>query len=235
MTRLPKTLLLLFAVCNLSLRSTNAVCSTCDNLISVPAGYTEVTYTETPEELQNPNRGFLKLNSAKSSSYRPLKVSSLERYRSEDGITMHWRQFVLDEFVSSDITKEFLDNIRSDLETIRNARFTTVTRILYVKEMPENGEAPYGDATKEWMLRHIEQLSPIFSEYEDVIDVVQAGFIGVWGEWYYTTHFGDPHHRDYDNPDNIDGYTPQQWQDRKEVLFALIDSVPSSMLVTLHF
>ena len=45
----------------------------------------------------------------------------------------------------------------------------------------QDGEAPYGDATKEWMLRHIEQLSPIFSEYEDVIDVVQAGFIGVWG------------------------------------------------------
>ena len=43
----------------------------------------------------------------------------------------------LDEFVSSDITQEFLDNIRSDLETIRNAKFTTVTRILYVKEMPE--------------------------------------------------------------------------------------------------
>ena len=55
------------------------------------------------------------------------------------------------------------------------------------------------------------------------------------GEWYYTTHFGDPHHRDYDDPHNIDGYTPQQWQDRKEVLFALIDSVPSSMLVTFYF
>ena len=50
---------------------------------------------------------------------------------------MHWRRFVLDEFVSSDITQEFLDNIRSDLETIRNAKFTTVTRILYVKEMPD--------------------------------------------------------------------------------------------------
>ena len=45
----------------------------------------------------------------------------------------------------------------------------------------QDGSAPYGDATKEWMLRHIEQLSPIFSEFEDVIDVVQAGFIGVWG------------------------------------------------------
>ena len=45
-------------------------------------------------------------------------------------------------------------------------------------------KAPYGDATKEWMLKHIAQLKPIFTEYEDVIDVVQAGFIGVWGECF---------------------------------------------------
>ena len=45
-------------------------------------------------------------------------------------------------------------------------------------------EAPYGDATKSWMLRHISQLSPIFYEYEDVLDVVQAGFIGIWGNYY---------------------------------------------------
>ena len=49
---------------------------------------------------------------------------------------MHWRQFVLDEFVSSDITQEFLDNIRSDLETIRSVKFTTVMRIMYTKQMP---------------------------------------------------------------------------------------------------
>ena len=55
------------------------------------------------------------------------------------------------------------------------------------------------------------------------------------GEWYYTTDFGDPNNRDYDNPDNIDGYTPQQWQDRGEVLFTLMESVPSSMLVNLYF
>ena len=50
---------------------------------------------------------------------------------------MHWRQFVLDEFVSSDITQEFLDNIRSDLDTIRSAKFTTITRIMYTNRMPD--------------------------------------------------------------------------------------------------
>ena len=50
---------------------------------------------------------------------------------------MHWRQFVLDDFVSSDITQEFLDNIRSDLDTIRSAKFTTITRIMYTNRMPD--------------------------------------------------------------------------------------------------
>ena len=31
------------------------------------------------------------------------------------------------------------------------------------------------------MIDHIDQLTSIFSDYEDVIDVVQAGLIGVWG------------------------------------------------------
>ena len=43
-------------------------------------------------------------------------------------------------------------------------------------------EAPYGDASKAWILTHISQLRPIFFEYEDIIDVVQAGFIGIWGK-----------------------------------------------------
>ena len=64
-------------------------------------------------------------------------MSSLERYREESGITVHWRQFVLDEFVSSDITEDFLSKIRADLDTIRTAKFTAVMRIMYTKYMPE--------------------------------------------------------------------------------------------------
>ena len=43
-------------------------------------------------------------------------------------------------------------------------------------------EAPYGDATKEVMLRHNEQLRPFFENNHDIIDVLQAGMIGTWGE-----------------------------------------------------
>lgn len=51
------------------------------------------------------------------------------------------------------------------------------------------------------------------------------------GEWYYTTDFGGPETRDYDNSNNIDGLTPAIWQARRDVLAALLGSMPSSMLV----
>ena len=46
----------------------------------------------------------------------------------------------------------------------------------------QDGQSPYGDATKDQILTHIDQLAPIFRDYDDVIDVVQVGFIGVWGK-----------------------------------------------------
>jgi len=44
------------------------------------------------------------------------------------------------------------------------------------------------DASLEIVLKHIKQLEPIYNEYEDVISVIQAGFIGAWGEWHSSSH-----------------------------------------------
>ena len=56
-----------------------------------------------------------------------------------------------------------------------------------------------------------------FQDHEDVISVVQAGFIGVWGEWYYTTHFGNP---------NNGGPNDHDWANRIKVVNALLTAVP---------
>jgi len=50
----------------------------------------------------------------------------------------------------------------------------------------------------------------------------------VSGDWYYTTYFGPPEDRVFQSP-NIDGLTPQQWQDRKDVLTAHLDNLPETM------
>jgi len=53
----------------------------------------------------------------------------------------------------------------------------------------------------------------------------RSDHITVVGEWYYTTHFGDP------TADGFDGLTAANWQDRKDLVSALLDAIPSSMLV----
>lgn len=42
--------------------------------------------------------------------------------------------------------------------------------------------------TLEDVLRHMEQLKPFLAQNTDVIQVVQAGFIGAWGEWHSSFH-----------------------------------------------
>ena len=51
---------------------------------------------------------------------------------------------------------------------------------------------PYGDAPKNIVLNHIAQLKPLLQDNADVIACMQMGFIGTWGENYYSDYFGDP-------------------------------------------
>lgn len=57
-----------------------------------------------------------------------------------------------------------------------------------------------------------------------MIAAVQQGFIGAWGEGYYTDYFGDPSQP----PHQI---SASNWADRTEVLNALLAAVPASRQV----
>src|SRR5699024_7204160 len=67
------------------------------------------------------------------------------------------------------------------------------------------------DASEARVLAHIAQLEPLLRAHEDVIALVQAGFIGAWGEWHTSTHGLD------DDPDA-----------RRAILEALLDALPTS-------
>ena len=58
------------------------------------------------------------------------------------------------------------------------------------------------------------RLRLILQEYSDVIYTMEAGFVGVWGEWYYTTYFKQ-------NPT-----VTADFADRRRVLDALLDALP---------
>ena len=83
-----------------------------------------------------------------------------------------------------------------DFDTVRAVGLKAIIRFAYANQ---SLVPPYGDADKARVLEHLVQLQPVLQNNVDVIDVVEAGFIGNWGEWFYIDYFvADPN-----NPANI--------------------------------
>lgn len=183
------------------------------------AQHQEVFYEIDSANFPNPERGIYHHKEAQSSGYTPLSLSELSSYR-ERGVTLVMRVFYLRDFVHSDISREYLENVNRDFETARNAGVKLLVRFAYVKQM----FAPHGDATPARVLAHIKQLTPVLRRNSDVTALVQAGFIGAWGEWYYTDHFSE-----------VTGFNNEQnWADRKAVVEALLEAIPQNRTVQLR-
>lgn len=145
-----------------------------------------ITYQEDKSDFCNPERG----------SYNPLEyhfkdgeipeLYSLERLASarKQNCTLHYLGVYLCDYLESDIPEEALEVLRQHFELERRAGTKVILRHAY----SWNNKWPVQEPELKWIKRHIEQLSPIWNEYKDVIYVFQAGFIGVYGEWHTLTN-----------------------------------------------
>ena len=176
-----------------------------------------VTYTASSAVISNPERGFYKYSSAHSDSYSVLNQTTLNNYRLNNNITLLYRYFYLEAFTTAPISASYLANMQTDFDRVRNAGMKIIIRFAYSDD--ENAEPR--DAKKATMLSHINQLKPILIANSDVISVVQAGFIGTWGEWYYTSQseFGGSGY-------NGGSTTSANMNHRKDILTAILAAVP---------
>ncbi len=181
-----------------------------------------ITYTPSSAVISNPERGFYKFTSAKSTSYQLLNQTTLTNYRLNNNITLLYREFRLEDFKTTAISQSFLDNMQTDFNRIRNAGLKCIIRFTY-----SNSEsASPRDASKATILAHLLQLQPYLQANVDVISVMQAGFIGVWGEWYYTSQaeFGGEGY-------NGSSLTTANINNRRDVVNAMLNALPSSRMV----
>lgn len=203
-----------------------------------------VTYTESTEDFTNPDRGFYTYSETKASSYTPLSLNTLlanqaNGYTSDEANytvkpSLVFRYFVLDDFYQgTDITPTFLNKLQADFDIARQAGVRLIIRFTYnINPDTSCGESacpPYFDANKNTILNHIAQLKPYLQANPDVIATVQMGFIGVWGEQYYSSYFGDTS----DNAD--DRYSNQNWIDRNAVLASVLDATPNNRMVQVRY
>jgi len=184
-----------------------------------------ITYQNSNEIIANPERGFHKFTETTSSSYSLLNSTSLSGYRNGvDKITVIYRGFYLESFINSSISQSYLDKMQQDFNTMRNSGIKSTIRFGYYTT---SQTGPY-QPTKSQILQHIQQLAPVINANKDVILSVQVGFIGRWGEYYYTnsTEFGNG---DYTQ------YTQTQWNNRKEIVDACLNNFDSSIFIQLRY
>ena len=173
-----------------------------------------VTYTSDNTNFANPERGWYKYTKSNSiGTYSFLSQSSLTTMRTTENITLILRIYDLGAFKTTPISQTFLNNIQTDFNTLRASGVKCVLRFRY-------SETDNIDATKAVLLNHIEQLKTITVPSQDVIHVVEAGFIGQYGEWYYTSNYGD---RGVLSTQNI--------ADRKEIGLKIMELAPNRLIL----
>ncbi|SFD09175.1 protein of unknown function [Chitinophaga sp. CF118] len=213
-----------------------------DNKIALKA--TAITYTESTADFPNPERGFYRYSETSVDNYDPLDAATLTGYRTGQSVsgttysvisTLVFRYFILDGYNGKALPAAFLNNITKDCATARTAGVKLIPRFTYTVTATAGSCSeeficsPYGDAPKSIVLNHISQLKPVLQANADVIACVQLGFIGTWGENYYTDYFGDASSNGqgqlYDN----------NWTDRAAILSAMLGALPTDRMVQVRY
>ncbi|WP_276381426.1 DUF4832 domain-containing protein [Flavobacterium sp. H4147] len=144
------------------------------------SGDEKVTYTVSNEVFTNPERGFMhtwQVNSEGSA----MTAASLNNLKKEN-VSLILRLYYLEKFKTSALSQTQLDLIKTDFTRLRESGLKCVLRFAYTDA--QDGT----DASVAVISGHLDQLKPILEDNKDVIAFVQAGFVGAWGEWYYTTN-----------------------------------------------
>jgi hypothetical protein len=156
-------------------------------------------------DVMNPERGFY--------DWLDLVGGSDFSFIRNQGFTVGYCGVRLDSYRNSALPSSLLTSLGNGFARARAAGIKVLLRFQY------NGS--FGsDAPKNIILQHIGQLKPVLQANADVIAVMQAGFIGAWGEWHSSTN-------------GLDNTT-----DRRDILLAVLDALPATRMVqvrTPHF
>ncbi len=198
---------------------------------------TTINYGVSNADFPNPERGFYYPT---NSNDGPLNAATIANWRNEYTpwlasydvhSTLMFRYFMLTDFVSSPISAAYLTSMGNDFNAVRQGGAKIILRFSYTNTVDSGCGSPpcspYGDASKAQVLAHIAQLAPVLQANSDVIAAVQVGFFGIWGENYYTDHFGDA--------SAVGSLSATNWSDRNEVVQALLDALPDERMIQIRY
>ena len=191
--------------------------------IVLTAQATNVTYTADDNTIfTNPERGFIIMLEGHLTEKKPYcikgKESSLDAHASGDKGTIILAHYYLDNYkTTATIPSKVLNAFDEDMAVLRSKGMKAIIRFSYV-DRDENETAI--DASWSIVQQHINQYKSHWQANADVIFCFQAGIVGAWGEWYYTSNYGNK--VDYMN------------SSRKQVVDALLAAVPADRCIQLR-
>jgi len=168
------------------------------------------------KNIPNPNRGFYTTEITRLSNFKPLTKSHLQKLL-DQGRTVLYRAYCLDTLKKSpNISSDFKDKLQDDFDLVESYGMQLIIRIYYSYTKDES------DARLKIVKQHIKDLKGILTANAKNIFAIQIGFIGTYGEGYYTNE-------DFGDRGKINA---QQWQNRYEVIkTVLLNTSPDTVIL----
>lgn len=142
------------------------------------------SYPASDAEIVNPERGFWSFASEDFSKSTKGDLA----YIRKQGLTMVYGVIRLDAFRRKPLTDDLLNRIDRSFERARQAKLKVIVRFVYNYPADEHEYQNAKDAPLDVVLGHIGQLKPLLARNADAIAVMQAGFIGAWGEGHTSSN-----------------------------------------------
>lgn len=150
--------------------------------IPVPVQY---SFTEASGEVTNPERGMMSYAKFTFTDNTIPATSTISINQDYPGESLAFLLFYMPDFIDKDLSDNALTFIRAAFDKVRAAGKKAVVRFAYKETYSDS--APQ-EARPSQILSHIDQVEPILSDNSDIIYILQAGWLGTYGEWYYKTN-----------------------------------------------
>lgn len=163
---------------------------------------TVLRYPASDAAVLNPERGpFVDVDLVGGHDFAYVRAS---------GATLGYAKIRLDAYRDAPLDDALLAHLRDGFAAARDAGIKLIVRFVY------SDDASGQDAPIDRVLAHVHQLAPVLQENADVIAVVEAGFLGAWGEWHSSAH----------GLDDV--------MDRQLLMDALLAALPTSRSITVR-
>lgn len=199
------------------------------------AQQTSITYQSSNSDINNPERGFYYTTLTNAQKYTSLTLEDMRRIKGEYvpfnnapfkiSSTLVLRIFELKGYHNkATLPQDLLNKISNDFSIARKAGVKLIIRFVYNFTSTPDNAPPYDDAPLALTRKHISQLMPILKANGDIIAAAQLGFIGLWGEGYYSDHYGRP-----------GSTTSKNLRDRADLLDAFLNALPNAVTVQVRY